>query len=125
MKHGAKPNGAPNRNAKPMNLEKPDQLLERLAAMHADFTEWDEAFPVIGQAANHLQQIMKLHIQAGNQIAQRAAADKDIDAQVASLREAFRAYEPVLRGLAMNSLRVAELARRIHGKLNQLNEPLT
>jgi len=102
---------------------KPDQLLERLAAMEADFAEFESAFPHLGLVTNQLAQIMERHKHAGTLFADRLARGKDVDAKIAELREVFRTYAPLLRSLSIQCIRVADITARIHGKLSKLNEP--
>lgn len=101
----------------------PDKLVERLAAMHADFSEFDEAFPAIGQSSRQLLESMSRHVRTGTKLIQRAENGKDCDAQIAELREIFSTYEPLLRSLSNNCLLCAEISRRIHDKLVKLNTP--
>jgi|SRR6185312_15392419 len=102
---------------------KTDQLVARLAAMDADFAEWDLAAPNVSAAMVQLFDNMQRHLEVGSLLASRAGSGKDIDAQVAELIQVFRSHEPLFRNLAVSSFRAAEIAKRISAQLENLNEP--
>jgi hypothetical protein len=103
---------------------KNDQLLERLAAISPDCAEFEAGALEISTVCRELFQTMERHTKAANEITAKVQLGTDVAAQISDIHKCVGIYPPKLRSLALQCFRLAEISERIHGKFNQLCQPL-